>query len=178
VRTDNDEPPSGELQTAPTKRFKTGLQQLLGSLVLLALPTIPGAMFIGWNTVSDLAAKQQQFVFQLTSMALRLEQDRAEFKERLLSLRQQVYGRLDKFDSWKDQTNSNRFRKSDGDTLSDRLDQTRSSLSHRLDRLEHDQIEHNTQAQKWIAIIERNTPIIFSNQRKAHSHQRQLDPDR
>jgi len=170
VRSDNSKEASADTETPLQQRFKAGLQNFLGGLVLLTLPTVPGLMFVGWNTVNDLASKQQQYVFQLSSLAVRLEQDRLEFKERLRSLRKDMSAQFDRINDWKDLTNSNRFRKSDGDDLSDKIESSTSQLSHRLDRLELEQIKHNKEAQKYIAIIERNTAIIFQNQKRAHTH--------
>lgn len=147
------------IEEAPKDRFKVWLQNFLGGLVLLYLPAVPGVLFVGWNTVTDITHKQERLSGELSDLKQHLERDHAEFKKQLAELRMELSFRIGKLEDWKDVTNSNRFRASDGERL-----------SVRIDRLESSQNEHYREAQKWISIIERNTPLIFENQRKSHTH--------
>jgi len=132
-------------ERADDSRLKSGLQNVLGGMVLLAIPTVAANLLNDWS-------------------------DRRRDTDRIEQLREDVNAiqrKFEEFEKWRNETNGNRFRWSDGDLLRQAI----ASNTQNLLQLEKSVTEHNRNAAKYIEKIEQM-------EKKSHYHSWQVESDK
>lgn len=98
-------------------RIKSGIQTILGGLVLGSIPVVLTGLFLAWNSLVTVTNNQQHIIKSISAIERRIE-----------SLEQ-----------WRLETNDNRFRWSDGEALRKAIASNKEELYHLksvLERLE------------------------------------------
>lgn len=118
-------------------RIKSGIQTLLGGMVLGAIPVVFTGMLVVWDRTGGLVIELEHATQQL----------------------ERIERRLDSLEAWRETTNGNRFRWSDGEALR----QVITGVAAELRALQGVVSAHNTEAERYKEKIE-------EMQRKAHKH--------
>ncbi|MCB0247961.1 MAG: hypothetical protein KDI07_05235 [Anaerolineae bacterium] len=117
-------------ERATDNKVKTGVQNILGGMVLASIPGMALGLLAGWVILSNHS-------FQIRELERGIE----------------------KLNSWRSETESNRFRSSDGERLQTKIDRVDERLRN-----------YENEVHGWIEIIKRNADIILDNQKKSHTH--------
>lgn len=117
-------------ERATDNKVKTGVQNILGGMVLGSIPGMALGLLAGWVILSNHS-------FQIRELERGIE----------------------KLNSWRSETESNRFRSSDGERLQTKIDRVDERLRN-----------YENEVHGWIEIIKRNADIILDNQKKSHTH--------
>lgn len=116
-------------ERADDSRVKSWLQNFLGGLVLLALPSIASVGFNTWNTLGIAVNEQRHIVESVAA----------------------IERRVDRLEDWRGKTEQDRFRWSDGDALRQAI----AGVSTELYKLKESVNDHNSKAEKYIEKIGR-----------------------
>ena len=132
-------------ERATDSKVKTAIQNILGGMVLGSLPAVALGLLYLWNGV-DVAVND---IDHLLKRVDGIERKHEEFQR------------------WKDETNGNRFRWTDGELLRQAI----AGNTQNLLQLEKSVTEHNRNAEKYIEKIQQM-------EKKSHYHSWQVESDR